>query len=56
MLTIPSVAELLVATTGLVVLMICQWLISGAWLRNRRGHTSQPGPAKSARTEFHQAA
>jgi hypothetical protein len=56
MITIPSSADLLVAATSLVVLMICQWLISGAWLRNRRGQTSQPGPAKSARTEFHQAA
>jgi hypothetical protein len=56
MITIPSSAELLVAATSLVVLMMCQWLISGVWLRNRRGHKSQPGPAPSARSEFHQAA
>jgi len=56
MITIPSGPDLLVAAASLVVLMICQWLISGIWLRNRRRQTSQPGPAKAARTEFHQAA
>lgn len=56
MMTIPSSLDSLVAATSLVILMTCQWLISGAWLRNRREHTPQRGPAKPARTELHQAA
>ncbi len=56
MITIPSNGELLVAATSLVVLMICQWLMSGAWLRNRRGQKPEPRPAKSASVRFHQAA
>lgn len=56
MITIPSIVVLLAAATTLVVLMICQWLISGDSVRNRRGHASQAGPANCSRTEFHQAA
>jgi hypothetical protein len=55
MITIPSSLDLLVAATSVAVLLICQWLISGAWLRNRREHTHRRGPAKSA-PQFHQAA
>lgn len=57
MITIPSSAVLLVAATSALVLMTCQWLISGVWLRNRHGRTPQGGPTKSeARAEFEQAA
>ena len=56
MITMPSSAGLLVAATSLVLLMICQWLISGALLRDRRGQKPEPRPAKSAPVEFHRAA
>jgi hypothetical protein len=55
MITIPSSAVLFVAATSLVVLMMCQWLIGGVWLRNRRAQTPQGGTAK-AKPEFGQAA
>ena len=57
MITIPSGAVLLAAATSALALMTCQWLISGVWLRNRRGRTPQGGVARTqARTEFHEAA
>lgn len=57
MITIPSSAVLLVAATSALVLMTCQWLISGVWLHSRRGQTPQGGLTKSeSRAEFEQAA
>ncbi len=57
MITMPSIAVLLLAATITLVLMTCQWLISSDWLHNRRGQTPQGGPTKSeARGQFDQAA
>ena len=55
MITIPSTAVLFVAAMGLVVLMMCQWLIGGVWLRNRHTQTPRGGTTK-AKAECRQAA
>jgi hypothetical protein len=48
MMTFPSSTDLLVMAMSLVVLMICQWLVSGVRLSNRRGQMPQSGSTKSS--------
>jgi hypothetical protein len=55
MITLPSAGVLLVAGASALVLMTCQWIIGGMWMRNRRVPTPQRRPGK-ARAEFDQAA
>jgi hypothetical protein len=57
MITIPSNATLLLAATSVLVLMVCQWVIGGVWLRNRRAPTVGGEPRTTqATTEYRQEA
>jgi hypothetical protein len=55
MITIPSAGVLLVAVASAFVLMTCQWIISGMWVRNRPRQEPGKGPGRAG-SEFDQAA
>jgi hypothetical protein len=55
MITIPSAGVLLVTIASALVLMTCQWIISGIWVRNRRPQEPGKGPGRAG-SEFDQAA
>jgi hypothetical protein len=55
MITLPSAGVLLVAGASALVLMTCQWIIGGMWMRNRRvpqhrnGDRARRGPSSTKR-------
>jgi hypothetical protein len=55
MITIPSAGVLLIAIGSALVLMTCQWIIGGLWVRNRRLQEPAKGPGRAG-SEFDQAA